>query len=247
MTHLSNFHDNLHVVVIGASGGIGGAFVEQLANDSKVSKVYALSRSGQIFDHAKISSGSIDILDEGSIESAAENISADKAPDIVIVATGILHDDGLQPEKSLRDLDHDSFAKSFAVNASGPAMVAKHFLKTFDRDTKSVFAVVTGRVGSISDNVMGGWYAYRAAKAAAHMLMKNAAIEMGRRYKHNIILSLQPGTVDTDLSKPFQGNVKEGKLFTPEYSAISMLKVINDAKPENSGNLFAWDGEEIPF
>jgi NAD(P)-dependent dehydrogenase (short-subunit alcohol dehydrogenase family) len=105
---------------------------------------------------------------------------------------------------------------------------------------------LSARVGSISDNRLGVWYAYRASKAALNMILKNAAIEMARRYKKASIIGLHPGTVDTTLSKPFQRQVQEGKLFTPEYSSVCLLKVINDFEPEQSGKVFAWDGKEVP-
>ena len=112
-------------------------------------------------------------------------------------------------------------------------------------NVRAVFAAVSARAGSNSDNVMGGWYAYRAAKAALNMTLKNASIEIGRRYKHAVVVGLYPGTVDSDLSKPFQRGVPEGKLFTPEFSVEMMLGVVDDLTPEHSGKCFDWDGEEV--
>ena len=161
------------------------------------------------------------------------------------MANGILHDEGLTPEKSLRDLSAEKFQRIFEVNTVTPALIAKHFLPKLNREQTSIFAALSARVGSISDNQLGGWYAYRASKAALNMIIKNAAIEIGRRNKQAIIVGLHPGTVDSNLSKPFQGNVADGKLFTPEYSAEKLLDVLENLSPEQTGKCFAWDGQEI--
>lgn len=163
-----------------------------------------------------------------------------------MVATGFLYDEHVSPEKTIRDINMDHFREVFSVNTYGPALLAKYFLPRHQRDRKSVFACLSARVGSISDNRLGGWFAYRASKAALNMILKNAAIEMARRSKKACIIGLHPGTVDTTLSKPFQRQVQEGKLFTPEYSSVCLLKVINDVEPEQSGKVFAWDGKEVP-
>ena len=147
----------------------------------------------------------------------------------------------------MRALSLQQMETSFAVNVFGPVLVAKHFIPCLTRDRKSVLAALSARVGSISDNRLGGWYSYRAGKAALNQMLKTLSIEIGRRFKNQIILGLHPGTVDTGLSKPFQSNVPDGKLFTPEYSAKALLKVINTAEASDSGNLLAWDGETILF
>ena len=124
-------------------------------------------------------------------------------------------------------------------------MVAKNFLPKLAKDQRAVFAALSARVGSISDNQLGGWYSYRASKAALNMIIKNLSIEMKMRYKQTIIVGLHPGTVDSRLSKPFQANVPAGKLFTADYAVAKMLEVINTLTPENSGKCYAWDGKEI--
>ena len=194
----------------------------------------------------KITNGASDITEENIIEEAAGVLSGKKI-DITIIATGVLHDEGLSPEKGLRELNIESFRRVFDTNTFGPALAAKHFLTLIPKDKKSVFAVLSARVGSISDNHIGGWYAYRASKAALNMILRSASIEVGRRFKRACIIGLHPGTVDTNLSEPFQGNVKEGRLFTPEYAAECLLKVINGATPEKSGKIFDWDNKEIPY
>ena len=229
--------------VVGASGGVGAAVTRRLAEDPAVGDVLALSRSGAAFASDKIRTGAVDILDEASIEAAF----AEEGPfDLVFVATGVLHGDGFGPEKSWRHIDAASFAHVFAVNTTGPALVAKHALPKLRGDGKSVFAALSARVGSISDNGLGGWHAYRASKAALNMLIRNFAIELARKADQAIVVGLHPGTVATALSEPFQRNVAEGKLFTPDDSAARLLSVIDDLRPEASGRCFAWDGAEIP-
>lgn len=233
------------ICIFGASGGIGKAFVKECNALYPKATIHAISRAQYDFQMDNVISHSIDYTDEDSISSLAQAISADGPLDMVIVATGFLHDGEIMPEKSLRDLSADKFHTVFAVNTITPALIAKHFLPKLKGDSQSIFAALSARVGSISDNQMGGWYAYRASKAALNMIIKNAAIEVGRRNKKAIIVSLHPGTVDTSLSKPFQSNVREGKLFTPEFSAQSMLNVLQGLTAEQSGLCFAWDGEEI--
>lgn len=126
-----------------------------------------------------------------------------------------------------------------------PALIAKHFLPKLNRENKAVFAVLSARVGSITDNRLGGWYAYRASKVALNMILKNAAIEIGRRYKKSIIIGLHPGTVNSPLSKPFQTNVPDDQMFTADFSVKKMIEVLDSVTPEKSGSCFAWDGKEI--
>jgi len=248
MSYLSNFQQQLNVAVIGASGDIGRALVNHLIAESHVDRIYAFSRSEVVFDSTKVQTAQIDLQDEKTIVDAAAVASSTTRLDITIVATGILHDGkDFQPEKSLRALDANAFARAFAINATGPALIAKHFLPHIRRDRKTVFAALSARVGSIADNHLGGWYAYRASKAALNMLLRTTAIEIARRHKEAVIIGLHPGTVDTDLSKPFQTNVPQGKLFSPSFSSGKLLQVINERTAGDSGKIFAWDGQEIPY
>ncbi|MEM9469074.1 MAG: SDR family NAD(P)-dependent oxidoreductase [Pseudomonadota bacterium] len=240
-----NFKQNLKVVVVGASGGIGSAFIHHLVNEPNVEKIYALSRAHTSFDSDKVHSYQMNLIDEDAVEKMAETLKNEGGVDAIIVATGMLHDDTIKPEKSLRDIQTSNFEKVMAVNTIGPALIMRHFLPLLPREGKSIFAALSARVGSISDNHIGGWYAYRASKAALNMLIKNASIEFGRRYKEAVIVGLHPGTVDTGLSEPFQGNVPEHKLFTPEYSTEHMLKVLNTLNADQSGKCFDYAGEEI--
>ena len=167
---------------------------------------------------------------------------------IVIIATGVLHDnENFHPEKSWRDINGFAMEKVLKTNMVGPALLGKYFLPLLDKNRKSVFAALSARVGSIEDNRLGGWYSYRASKAALNMLLKNFAIELSRRNPYGICLGLHPGTVDTDLSKPFQGSIKKENLFTPELAAIKMLSVIDGVSQKGTDLCFAWDGKTIPF
>ena len=229
-------------MVIGAGGGIGAALVQALAGSGAFATIHALSRSPGVAD-GRIQTGIIDVTSEDSIAAAAEKIG--QPIDLVIVATGILHEAGRMPEKSLRALDAAALARIFAVNTTGPALVLKHFAPLLSRDRRSVIACLSARVGSISDNRNGGWYGYRASKAALNMIVKCAAIEIARTRPRAICVALHPGTVDTGLSLPFQGSVSPGKLFTPAYSAQKLISVLDDLGSTDSGHIFAWDGEEI--
>ena len=237
----------MHAVIIGASGGIGGAFTQQLVQQPNTQIVHALSRSGQTFSHPNVQAGSIDLTDEDSIAAAARQVAEHGAPDLVIVATGLLSNGAeLRPEKSLRQQTASAFEQVFAINTFGPGLVAKHFLPIMPKSGRAVFAALSARVGSISDNRMGGWHAYRASKAALNMLIRNYAIEQARRNPDFVAVSLHPGTVDTDLSKPFQSGVPDKQLFTPDQSAAYLLRVIERLTAEDSGKAFDWAGKEIP-
>lgn len=242
-----SFGRDLKCVVIGSSGGIGAALIEHLVESDQVARIHALSRSGRSHPSSKVANLTFDFMDEQSLVAAAQALQEVGPFDLILVATGLLQGEGISPEKNMRALSHDSFAKSFEINTIGPAMTAKHFVPLLRQDEKAVFAALSARVGSISDNRLGGWYAYRASKAALNMVLKTLAIEIGRRFKNQLIVGLHPGTVDTGLSKPFQSNVPEGKLFTPEFSAQKLLEVLDGLSVEDSGNLFDWAGEQIAF
>lgn len=187
-----------------------------------------------------------DLTDEASIAAAAAEIGADGQFDLVIAATGLLHDgDAHRPEKSWSMQSADAYARAFAINATGPALIGKHFLPLLARDRRSVFAAISARVGSISDNRLGGWHAYRASKAALNMIVRNFAIELATRNRHAIAVALHPGTVATALSAPFQRGVAPDKLFAADFAAQRLLATIEELEPENSGALIAWDGQTI--
>jgi NAD(P)-dependent dehydrogenase (short-subunit alcohol dehydrogenase family) len=234
---------NGSAVVIGATGGIGRAMVERIVADGAFETVWAVSRSGA--DMADAQGLAADLEDEASLASAAERIGQGPAPTLIVVATGVLHD-GLQPERSFRQLNAEHLLRDYRVNAVGPALAAKHLLPLMPRDRRAVFAALSARVGSIADNRLGGWHAYRASKAALNMILRNLSVEMARSHPQAVIAGLHPGTVATDLSAPFQKGVAEGKLFTADYSAGRLLAVLSNLTPADSGGVFAWDGARVP-
>jgi NAD(P)-dependent dehydrogenase (short-subunit alcohol dehydrogenase family) len=219
-------------VVIGAGGGIGAALAAAL--EARGEAVLRLSRR---------SDPPLDLLDEASIAAAAAH--AGEGLRLVIDATGFLHDARFRPEKSLRELDPAHLAHAFAVNAIGPALLMKHFLPRLAREGRAVFATLSARVGSIADNRLGGWYAYRASKAALNQLLRTAAVEVARNRPQQILVALHPGTVATPLSAPFS---KAGlALQTPEEAATRLLAVIERLTPAETGGFFDHRGEAVPF
>lgn len=221
-------------VIIGASGGIGRAVADAVEASGAFAAVHRLSRSGTGFD----------LEDEASMAKAANAVSRGPAPTLVFVATGVLHH-GEAPERTYRAMTPEHLLRDYRVNAVGPALVAKHFLPLFPRDRRTVFVALSARVGSISDNRLGGWHSYRASKAGLNMILKNLAIEVARSHPQAIVAGLHPGTVATDLSAPFQKGVAEGGLFDTAYSARRLLAVLDALGPADSGGVFAWDGSRI--
>lgn len=231
------------VVIFGASGGIGCALTRIYAELPSVEQVHAISRRPGSFGNEKIREHRADIAEERDITRLTWAFSK---PDLVIVASGVLSNGpGLQPEKTLKHQSADAFRRLFAVNTIGPALAAKHLIPLMPRNRRSVFAALSARVGSISDNSLGGWHAYRASKAALNMLLRNYAIEQARVSTEFISAGLHPGSVRTALSEPFRRNVPEEKLFSPEHSAACLVSVINGLTPADSGKVFDWAGKEI--
>lgn len=246
-----------HALVIGGSRGIGLALVEALLADPAWTSVTAASRSAlatpalaelQARYGERLQTVALDVADESSIEQAAATLR-DRHPalQMLINTVGLLHGEGLSPERRLAEVRPEALLKSYAINAVGPILIAKHFQSLLTHDTRAVLATLSARVGSISDNRLGGWYAYRAAKAGQNQLMRTAAIELARRAPRLIVVSLHPGTVETGLSAPFRGNVAADKLFTPAFAAERLLAVIAGLSKESSGGFYAWDGAEIPW
>ena len=231
-------------VIFGASGGIGAALALRLAEAGV--QVMAGARSGEVPAHADITPFRFDLAEEASIADAAK-VMADDPPDLVIIATGVLTlADETGPERSFKALDGTAMAEVLMLNTIGPALVAKHMLPLMPRKGRSVFAALSARVGSISDNGIGGWHSYRASKAALNMLIRNFAIELGRTHKEAVVLGLHPGTVDSALSEPFQKNLPDGQLTTPEDAARNLLGVIEGARVKDSGSVLDWKGERVP-
>jgi NAD(P)-dependent dehydrogenase (short-subunit alcohol dehydrogenase family) len=234
-------------VVIGAGGGIGGAIVEELTSRSM--RVFTLAR-GSASSPDSPTSHVIDTTDEASIEAAAAAArgfaQAHALPiGIVVNATGFLHGDGFTPEKNLRQLDATHMAKSFAVNAMGPALVMKHFLPLLRKDGPALLASLSAKVGSIGDNQLGGWYSYRASKAALNQFVHTAAIELKRGNPTAICVAIHPGTVDTKLSSMF---AKSGlNVRSPDVAAKEIVSVLTQLRPEDSGGFFDYQGKMIPW
>ena len=223
-------------VVFGAGGGIGGALVDAVQAAGKFKRVVSFSRS---------TSPAIDLLDEGSLERAAAFAADAGELRLVIDATGFLHDDRQGPEKSWRQLDAANLARAFALNAIGPALIMKHVLPRLPRSGKSVFATLSARVGSIGDNRLGGWYSYRASKAALNQLVRTAAVELGRRSSNAICVALHPGTVATALSAPFAATGLE--VHPPTAAARHLLAVVDQLTAEANGGFFDWRGQTVPW
>ncbi|AWN53040.1 SDR family NAD(P)-dependent oxidoreductase [Methylobacterium sp. 17Sr1-1] len=231
-------------VVVGASGGIGGALVAALAASGAHEAVFALSRTPAP-QPDPVRSVPVDVTDEESVAAAARTIGEAGPVGLVIVASGILHGPGVSPEKAIRALDPAAMAAVMAVNAIGPALVAKHLLPLMPRKGRSVFAALSARVGSIGDNRLGGWYAYRASKAALNQVLRTLAVETARTHPELIVAGLHPGTVQTALSRPFRPDPGPG-LFAPEESAAHLVRVLDGLQIGDSGGVFAWDGQPVP-
>jgi len=219
-------------VVIGSSGGIGQAIVKELTISKNFEQVLEYCRP------------EIDLQDENTIKKAAAMVPK-KTVGLVINATGFLHDHDNKPEKSLKELSTPALQKSFMINSIGPALLMKYFLPLLPRDERAVFANISARVGSIQDNRLGGWYGYRASKAALNQLTKTASIELRRTHPEGICVALHPGTVETRLSAPYVAN--NYKREKPAVTAKHLLKVISQLNPNDTGNLFDWRGELIPW
>ena len=224
-------------LVIGASGGIGAALLARLQADPRFTRVLGLSRQSQ---------PALDLLHEASIARAAAHVAGLGLPlRLLIDATGLLHGDGHQPEKSWQQLDPVQMAQAFAVNAIGPALLMKHFLPQLPRQGHAVFATLSAKVGSIGDNHLGGWYSYRASKAALNQLVRTAAIELRRRQPQALCVALHPGTVATALSAPF---AKTGlQVQAPDHAAARLLGVIDGLQATDSGGFFNHDGSALPW
>ncbi len=187
----------------------------------------------------------LDVTDEASIERVAAQV--DEPLDLLLNAAGMLHNGPrIQPEKRLDDVNSENLLASYQVNAVGPLLMAKHFARQLTHKERAVFASISARVGSIGDNQLGGWYAYRAAKVAQNMFTRNISIELRRKSKQFIAIGLHPGSVDTDLSRPFQGRIAH-QVFTPDQAAAQLFTVIEKLTPEDSGKFFDYSGEVLPW
>ena len=237
-------------VVVGAGGGVGGALLHVLAAQSRYERLIGLGRRRPADwpSDANWTFVEADITDEEQIAHAAGVVAAQGRPARVVVATGLLHGQGVSPEKTMRALDGAVLQQLFAVNAIGPALVAKHFLPLAPRDRPSVFAALSARVASLSDNRLGGWYGYRASKAALNMLIATLAVEHRRTHPLGVCAALHPGTVETRLSAPFPDrSATPARRLSPGQSAQALVRVMDGLQPSDSGRFFAWDGQAIDW
>jgi|TARA_B110000263_G_scaffold219646_1_gene207024 NAD(P)-dependent dehydrogenase (short-subunit alcohol dehydrogenase family) len=228
------------IAVFGANGAIGYAFIKHYSD----STAYGMSRKKLDINIKGVKNIIIEHYDDENLSKIAdnfENYSLDK----IIISIGILHNDGIYPEKRIDDFKKDQFNEIMHSNVVIPSLIVKHFHKKMRKDYPSIIAILSARVGSISDNRSGGWYSYRASKAGLNMIIKNLSIELRRTNKKLIVTGLHPGTVDSSLSRPFQKNIESSKLFSPDYSVSKLSSVIDSLSLSDSGKCYSWDGVEI--
>ena len=235
----------MNIAIVGGSGGIGQAFVKNLVRQDKVQFVHAtFNQNKPELTHPKVSWQSMDVMQESSVQAWSETLGE---IDWLINAAGILHSLDNYPEKSIRQFQPDFFLQNMSINALANLLLAKFTQDKFKHGRHVVFATISAKVGSIEDNRLGGWYSYRASKAALNMCVKTLAIEWKRTLPNVVVAAIHPGTTDTALSKPFQKNVPQGKLFNPDQSVGYMLDVLNGLTPEKTGRFWAYNGEQLPW
>lgn len=235
----------MNVAVVGGSGGIGQAFVKNLAERPGVDSIYATYHlTPPELSHPKVTWQQLDITDESAIKTWAEQL---QDIDWCINAAGLLHRPDRGPEKTIRQLDPEFFIENMRVNAVPSLLLAKHTVDKFRHGRPAIFAVISARVGSIEDNRLGGWFSYRASKAALNMGLKTLAIEWQRTLPNVTVAALHPGTTDTDLSRPFQRHVPKDQLFSADQSVAYMLRLLGKLKSADTGRFWAFDGEVLTW
>ena len=242
--------------IVGASQGIGLGFVNGLLADERIHRIYAAYRTPQTAAallalgaaHPQLTPVKMDATDETQVAAAIAQIQqgSDRL-DLLINCVGVLHSDTIQPEKSLRQINAEQLLHYFEINTLPTALLAKHGLPLLKASPASVLTTISAKIGSIGDNRLGGWYGYRASKAALNMLLKTIAIEYSRKSPTTIVAALHPGTTDTRLSQPFQRNVPPENLFSPERTVNQLLRVIEGLTAADSGEFFSWDGSRLPW
>lgn len=239
-------------LIVGAGQGIGLEFVRQFLYSDRVDRLYATYRNSEsellTLSDSRLRCLSMDLTEESQIATVIEQIKTE-TPTLhyVINCVGVLHDGAMQPEKSLRSLNADQLAHYFQVNSIGAVLLAKQVQGLLKHRDRSVLATISAKVGSIGDNHLGGWYGYRASKAALNMFMRSTAIEYKRTCPKAIVVTLHPGTTDTQLSRPFQRNVPPEKLFSVDRTVRQLLRVIDGLQESDSGEFFSWDGSRLPW
>lgn len=242
--------EKTNALVLGASGGLAQALIAGFLADQNIETVIAVS-SKPAADSVQAESGLLWIQTEYAEPAMAEVVEQlkDYSGSIsrVCICHGLLHTDSLWPEKRLEDIKPEALHEIFQANAVVPALWLKLLHRVLKAKQPTIVAALSARVGSISDNRLGGWYAYRSSKSALNMLLKNIAIEYARRVKNVKLISFHPGTTDTDLSKPFQAAVPEGKLFTPEFVAERLIGIMDNAVVDGQLSYLDWDNKTIPY
>ena len=246
-----------NILIIGASRGIGLGFVKTLLEKNNNANIYATYRhkeTAELLFNLKTQFPSslklqqLDITKEEQISNLCQSLKKDISQlHLVINCVGILQEGDIKPEKSLRHINTENLLSYFQLNSIASVLLAKHLLPLFRHSHPSIFASISAKVGSIGDNYLGGWYGYRASKAALNMFMKTVSIEYNRTCPNTIVVTLHPGTTDTDLSKPFQKNVPPEKLFSVERTVNQLLNVINNLTKNDTGQFFSWDGTRLPW
>lgn len=235
----------MEIVIVGGNGGIGLAMVQEAVARFPDTQIQATYRRTQPdWHHQRVTWHQLDASVENEVEALSKVLND---VDWVINCVGMLHTQEKGPEKSLNALDGDFFQQTMAVNTLPTLLLAKHFTPILKRSISPKFATISAKVGSISDNQLGGWYSYRVSKAALNMFLKTMSIEWQRMVKHGVVLALHPGTTDTALSAPFQANVLTGKLFTPQRVAHDLIGLIEKASVQDSGSFLAYDGKSLPW
>mgnify|MGYP001158587436 CR=1 FL=1 len=229
------------IAIFGASGSIGQALC---AHYQKQSDVYAFTRNDFDIDESGLVKILLDDFNENSVFQAANKFDSDFF-DKIIVSIGILHNEDFMPEKRIEEISSDQFLEIIRINTLVPTLIARSFYKKLKKNDKSTLAFLSARVGSITDNRSGGWYSYRASKAALNMVIKNLSIELRRYNKELVVIGLHPGTVDSRLSQPFQKNLEDSKIFSADFSVLKLSSVIDSLNIDDSGKCIAWDGEDI--
>ena len=232
-----------NIIIAGSSGSIGGEFTKQYTDDPNVEKVVTLSRNVNNLNHEKIQSIKIDYSNEATFKNLNEISQLDSISKIII-ATGILHTDQIKPEKSIDSIAAEDMKQVFQVNVFGPILLVKKLLPLIKKSKGVKIVFLTARVGSISDNVLGGWHSYRSSKSALNMMIKNLAIELKRLNKEHVVIGIHPGTVKSHLSEPFLRHVKHD-IFNPKESVDLMTQVISKVSQTDSGKCFDFSGKVI--
>lgn len=239
-------------LIVGASQGIGLEFVRQLLQTDRVDRVYATYRNPQsellAIADPRLRCLPLDITQEAQISTVMKEIQTETAAlHYIINCVGVLHQGAMQPEKSLRQLNAEQLLHYFQVNSIGAVMLAKHMQPLLKHRDRAILATISAKIGSIGDNYSGGWYGYRASKAALNMFMRTTAIEYKRTCPRAIVVTLHPGTTDTQLSRPFQRNVPPEKLFPVDRTVQQLLTVLDQLQESDSGEFFSWDGSRLPW